>query len=511
MGKTADEYFDMSDQKPIDVEAVPTQPQTQALAVRQEAGAVGRAMTLDELHSHLEFVRSVMRQEMKEGQDYGKIPGCGDKPSLLQPGAQKLLMVFNLTEAVRKEEIRDYPGFHREYAFTICVKAPNGKEWDGVGTCSTLEAKYRYRKAERKCPTCGHAAITPENPKFLKPGQVAGWFCWKKKGGCGKTFAKGDPAIAGQDGGKTENPDPAECWNTVRKMAFKRALVSASINATNTSELWTQDIEDTRGDPEPEAGHGVEPPGTSPSAPTSRREPPPPSSPPPASNRPTAAAQAPAAPQGLPTPEYRKKMIDNLAANPGQPNRVTVEDYFRKLENPAALMPNEPLENLPLRFVPKDKEQMKALFEAVSRFGNGDPAAHAFPPHPLAVDFDKPGGVKTPAQVLPKVTAEIEKKSKDPEWWRDVIVPVPHKGEKRDEYLKHPDTIGSLFDLRHGGDEEAAAARGRLFGFVSNYEPKGWTKRDGTEMPASETDKQFRVALDAFADWFEKNHPNEKL
>lgn len=502
MGKTAEAYFDMQDDKPIDVETVSQRP-TQALAIRQETGAVGRAMTLDELKTNLQFIRDVMRQEMKVGQDYGKIPGCGDKPSLLQPGAQKLLMVFNLTESVRKEEIRDYPGFHREYAFTICVKAPNGKEWDGVGTCSTLEAKYRYRKAERKCPKCGHNTIIPENPKFLKPGQVAGWLCWKKKGGCGATFAKAEPAIAGQDGGRIENPDPAECWNTVRKIAFKRALVAAAINATNTSELWTQDLEDMRPTEE-------EAPDNAPAAPPPAAAPPRAQSTPPPATKAPAPAKAPSAGPFLPTEESRKKMIDALQANPGQPNRVTVEDYFRKLTDPAALMPGEELEKLPLRFVPGSREQMKALFERVTQFGNGDPAVHAFPPHPLSVDFDKPGGVKTPAQVLPKVTAEVEAKSKDPEWWRAIIIPIPRKGMKRDEYMKKPDTIGALFDLRHGQDEEGQAARQRLWGMIHNFDPQP-REYNGKIYQPSEADHKCREALDAFQDWFEKNHPDEKL
>jgi hypothetical protein len=31
-----------------------------------------------------------------EGTDYGKIPGCGEKPTLLQPGAQKICSLVNV-------------------------------------------------------------------------------------------------------------------------------------------------------------------------------------------------------------------------------------------------------------------------------------------------------------------------------------------------------------------------------------------------------------------------------
>ncbi len=88
-----------------------------------------------------------------------------------------------------------------------------------------------------------------------------------------------------------------------------------------------------------------------------------------------------------------------------------------------------------------------------------------------------------------------------------VIVPVPRKGMKRDAYMKNPDTIGSLYLARHTDE----SARTRLFGLVSYFEPKGWKKRTGEEMPPSETDIKFREALDAFRTWFNEEHPGEKL
>jgi hypothetical protein len=100
---------------------------------------------------------------------------------------------------------------------------------------------------------------------------------------------------------------------------------------------------------------------------------------------------------------------------------------------------------------------------------------------------------------------------RDPEWWREVIVPIPYKGQKREAYMKNPETIGELFEARHDTDEESNAKRQRLWGFLNHFEAKGWTKRDGTHMPPSDTDIKFRKALDAFGDWFEKNHPGEEL
>lgn len=208
--------------------------------------------------------------------------------------------------------------------------------------------------------------------------------------------------------------------------------------------------------------------------------------------------------QPAPTDESRAKMIAALKAGPGEPNREIVTEYFVKAE---ILMPSESLEDIPLRWVPATVGQMRALSSCITAFGNGEQAGRPYPPNP---EPEAPKAVKKPTEV-PREKAPTPAPGSMQEWFFDVIVPIPHKGQKRDEYLQNPDTIGSLFLLRHEETEEGQEARKRLWGFVTNYEPKGWQKRDGTQMPASESDKKFREALDAFMEWFEKNHPNEKL
>lgn len=208
--------------------------------------------------------------------------------------------------------------------------------------------------------------------------------------------------------------------------------------------------------------------------------------------------------QHAPTDESRAKMIAALKATPGEPNREIVTEYFVKAE---ILLPNEQLEDIPLRWVPATVGQMRALSSCITAFGNGEQAGKPYPPNP---EPDAPKAAKKPIEV-PREKASTSLPDSMQEWFFDVIVPVPHKGQKRDEYLQNPDTIGSLFLLRHEETEEGQEARKRLWGFVTNYEPKGWQKRDGTQMPASEADKKFREALDAFMEWFEKNHPDEKL
>ena len=53
-----------------------------------------------------------------------------------------------------------------------------------------------------------------------------------------------DAAITGQPTGRIENEDIADVYNTVLKMAKKRALVDATLTATAASDIFTQDVED---------------------------------------------------------------------------------------------------------------------------------------------------------------------------------------------------------------------------------------------------------------------------
>lgn len=387
----------MNTDKPIDVEATPSQ----ALAVRDTGGAVGYALSLEELHRNLEYVRDVMRKEMREGQDYGKIPGTGEKPTLLQPGAQKLLLTFNLTEKVKKEVLREYPNYHREYEFILTVCAANGKEWDGVGTCSTLEAKYRYRKAERKCPTCGKHTIIAGREEY-----GGGWLCYKKKGGCGAKFEFSDQAIQSQQVGRVEHDNPPDYWNTVRKMAYKRALVHASINATNTSDLWTQDMEETPVD-DSEASFESQAPANKP-APSKAQGKTSPDKPttitphPPQQNASEGKSERKVA-----TETTKKWALGELDAFGGARDLIT--EFFQKVD---ALLPTESVEELPLEYVPTSKAELASLKTAITEFGNGG-EAHLPYKHDLVLPEKKP--IEVPCDPDAGKQEEAER-AIDPEW-----------------------------------------------------------------------------------------------
>lgn len=183
-------------------------------------------------------IQEVMDAVMKEGEHYGRIPGS-EKPSLYKAGAEILAMTFQLAPKFRITRT-DMPNGHREYEITCTMTniASGADLGEGVGSCSTMESKYRWRSAQRKCPKCQATAI------FTSKNDGEGFYCWAKKGGCGAKFSPTDEAITKQETGRVENPDPADQWNTVLKMAKKRAQIDATLTVTGASDSLTQDLED---------------------------------------------------------------------------------------------------------------------------------------------------------------------------------------------------------------------------------------------------------------------------
>jgi hypothetical protein len=157
-------------------------------------------------------------------------------------------------------------------------------------------------------------------------------------------------------------------------------------------------------------------------------------------------------------------------------------------------MPNEDLEHLPLEWVPLTREQLAKLNKAISAFANGNPAVKPYEPNPIKEEEKK----RRAAAAKPKAPPQVEAaKAKDAEWFFDVVCPIPNKGQKRDDYLKKPDTIRSLYFATKAGDE---GAQKRLWGFANHYEPTA-REHNGKVYQPSEADKVFRQALDAFLEW----------
>lgn len=197
--------------------AVAQQETAMALSAPVQSGGVrllrplaAPAMMIEAHNATRAFVKEVL----VPGTDYGVIPGT-DKPTLLKPGAEKVTLGFGCTAVPRivekeidhERELRwvkrkakwDGYGKNRRkvgeevtegvslglYRYVVEVQIIDGAgevRGSGIGTCSTLEAKYADR--------------------------------------------------------------PREVENTVLKMATKRAHVAAALGTFGLSDTFTQDVED---------------------------------------------------------------------------------------------------------------------------------------------------------------------------------------------------------------------------------------------------------------------------
>lgn len=204
-----------------------------------------------EIIKGLNHVQKIVREAMRpaiiengkivQDGDYGIIPGCGDKKALRKSGVEKLLIGFGLVAIPRTPNIVNSPNGHREITVETEIRhmVTGRLHTVGLGSCSTMEGKYRWRNSERVCPACGQPAIIKGKAEY-----GGGWRCWPKKGGCNQKFADGDIAVEGQQVGKEENPDIADTYNTVLKMAAKRSMADGAEKATASSGMFDSTFDD---------------------------------------------------------------------------------------------------------------------------------------------------------------------------------------------------------------------------------------------------------------------------
>jgi len=211
------------------------EPNTAVVAYAERIGA----LSVVDIKAQVNLIQHVMHEVMQKDQHYGVIPGTGTKPTLLKAGAEKLCLTFRLDPQYEITERQDGIHLHVTSKCTLFHITTGQRYGSGMGSCSTREAKYAYRTQARKCPSCGKEAIIKGKEEY-----GGGWLCFKKKDGCGAKFPDGDQTIEGQTSGRVPNEDVADQYNTVLKMANKRSLVAAVLNATAASDIFTQDIED---------------------------------------------------------------------------------------------------------------------------------------------------------------------------------------------------------------------------------------------------------------------------
>lgn len=188
----------------------------QALAVIPQSQMV---QTAAEVKAGVQLIQQVMHDVMKEGTHYGTIPGCGDKPTLLKAGAEKIMTTFRLAAEPEAEDLSTNDEVRYRVRVRLTHMATGVLVGVGVGECSSSEDKYRWKAA-----VCdAEFDETPEDRRRAK---------WKY-GKQGTSYQV-----------KQVRTVPADVANTVLKMAKKRALVDGVLTATAASDCFAQDLED---------------------------------------------------------------------------------------------------------------------------------------------------------------------------------------------------------------------------------------------------------------------------
>lgn len=178
------------------------------------------AKQIEEYEVFLNNYDAFVNRMLKEGVDYGVIPGV-EKPSLLKPGAEKLEKFFFLRskkDCILKEVKED--GSFIRYTYRTTIFNKSGQVVSTCeGTCNSHEKKYRFQMVFDN-------QATPEQKKEGKLEE--------------RTSKNGKPYKCYI----IEKKDFYDIENTIMKMAQKRSYVGAILEATNSSSRFTQDVED---------------------------------------------------------------------------------------------------------------------------------------------------------------------------------------------------------------------------------------------------------------------------
>lgn len=193
-----------------------------------------QTFTAQDMVDRVRLIQSVMATVMKPGVHYGKVSGCGDKPSLLKPGAEILCNTFMLAAEYDKETT-ELPDGHKLY--DIRCKLTHIPTGVFVGSClavaTTMEGKWRFRSELIRDADGEPLKVPREYWKSRNSDLIGGSEFQTKK-------VDGDWVIVH----RVEHDNPADYYNTATKIGCKRGLVGAIMNVTGVSDVFTQDVED---------------------------------------------------------------------------------------------------------------------------------------------------------------------------------------------------------------------------------------------------------------------------
>lgn len=202
--------------------AMVVQAEAMPLAKTRDDGLV-MVVSPAEARRRVQELQAFVQEVMIQGVDFGTIPGT-DKPSLFQPGAQKLAELYGFAHDfadVTSVEDWDRPFFFYRRKCILTSRRDERYIGSGIGSCNSREDRY-----------AGRWVFDNEVPKGLDLESLPSKTFQKRNGG--GSFRKF----------RVPNPDLYSLVNTIEKMACKRAYVGAVIAVTRSAGLFTQDVED---------------------------------------------------------------------------------------------------------------------------------------------------------------------------------------------------------------------------------------------------------------------------
>jgi len=205
----------------------PKVTETQSFGIIQIGDMSISEQDIDQLSKIPKMLNRIYQNVMQEGTDYGVIPGAGDKPTLLKPGAEILRMAFNLrykTEIETSIEDWDTGMFY----YRIKTHFYNSKDQymgTGIGSANSMESRYSNRWV-----------FESDIPEGIDKASLKSQERTSKKGGKYKVYLI-----------EADIHEKATLVNTLQKMAKKRSFVDGILSITGASRIFTQDVEDILG------------------------------------------------------------------------------------------------------------------------------------------------------------------------------------------------------------------------------------------------------------------------
>lgn len=175
------------------------------------------AASIASLRAQIQLIQKAMSEVMIEGVHFGKIPGT-PKPSLWKSGAEVLCSMFHIAPIFLTEDLSTSDSVRYRVRCIGRHQATGIDLGEGVGECSSDEAKFRWR-----APVCDEEfAATPADRRREK---------WTR--GQGGVYVQ-----------KQVRVDCADVANTVLKIGAKRAHIAMVLNVLAASDIFSQDLED---------------------------------------------------------------------------------------------------------------------------------------------------------------------------------------------------------------------------------------------------------------------------